>query len=1108
MPDFCHLHNHDEYSALDGYGTAKDYCERAEKIGYDYLGSTNHGNIDGLIKFQKQCKEKDITPILGCEGYVVPEPSKKVKGDKRGHICLFVKNQTGFRNLCELLTRANIEGFYYRPRMGFKDILELSEGLVISTACAGSFLRLDGGQEFFFDLYDRIEDDLYLEIMPHDLKIQGKINRLCKRLSLKHDIPMVATNDCHYVKKSQWRGHEVLLAIQQKAKWEDPNRWRFGFTGLHLRTPEEMYDAFVEQDMFSRKQIREAMETSMEIAEKCEDFFIPKQEIHLPQITESKGRIESRMMRQICERNFDKLVGGELQDNEEYWERFREEFRIIRSKKFIRYFLIVWELVNWCRENDVMVGPGRGSVGGSLIAYLMGITTVDPLKFGLLFSRFISEDRIDYPDIDLDFEDSKRHLVREHIEDLYGEKNVAGISTFMRMKSRAVIKDVSRVFDVPNKEADGFTKLIDPSSDSAIKDVLEETVEGRTFQRRYPKVVRHAIELEGQIRGGGQHAAGVIVSEDNIEKAGRGNIAIRNGVPVINWEMSDAEYIGLMKLDILGLNTLSVLNEARRLIKLNHGKEVDFTKIALTDKRIYEEIRKGNVVGVFQLGTWAMTRLAEEMKPTCFEEIVAAVALVRPGPNDSGMTADYIKRKHGAKWHHLHSTYEEVTKETFGIVVYQEQVMRVISEVAGLPISTADKIRKIIGKKRDAKEFEPFKKMFVQGCLEQETLSKKEAEEFWEALQNHARYSFNKSHSVEYAMISYWCMWTKIYFPTEFICAILTFGADAKKEEIVEEAYRLGLTLELPKINSETDPVKWKAKGSKLYVPFIEVKGIGEKTCWSINTGRRDGMRQFFNKQKQTARKNIEHKGLLGKVLKAIGAYGNQPEDDLSKYFDFRTEVNPRKQYPELYKMFRGDLKIGRLDDALLARNLYGRNFIWRQDKGKDKGYSNCGKCDLRQHSNPAVMLAGRYNVMIVNVNGKSQRRRDKVRDIFEKQMKILNLDLADFYQTHLVKCEMERFKDKYMETCGQYVEDEISAVEPKVILAFGKPSVNFFTGREDSITSLSGKTEWSEKYKTWICFCVSPSAVLQNPNNKIHFRNGMKNFARTLRVVGSKYFE
>jgi len=1107
MVDFCHLHNHDEYSALDGFGTAKQYCEQAEKIGYEYLGSTNHANIDGLIKFQKECRERDIIPVLGCEGYIVPDPSKKNKGDRRGHICFWVKNQIGFKNLCKLLTHANMEGFYYRPRMGFEEVLDLCEGLVISTACSQSFLNLEGGNDFFLDLYERIEDDLYLEVMPHDYKGQYRINKICRRLSKKYEIPLVATNDCHYVKKSQWKGHEVLLAIQRRAKWDDPNRWKFGITGLHLRTPEEMFDAFIEQGIFTKREIRKAMEFSLEIAEKCEDYTIPKLDIKLPRISEAEGRIESRMLRQICESNFENMFGEDMQNykDERYWKRYREEFRIIRHKKFVRYFLIVWELVNWCKINDVMVGPGRGSVGGSLIAYLMGITTVDPLKFGLLFSRFISEDRIDYPDIDLDFEDSKRHLVREHIEDLYGEKKVAGISTFMRMKSRAIIKDVGRVFDVPDKEANELTKLIDPSEENAIQDAMRETEEGRAFKKKYPLVVKYALQLEGQIKGGGQHAAGVIVSDDEIENAGRGNIAIRNNVPVINWEMSDTEYIGLMKLDILGLNTLSVLNEARRLIKENHEKDIFFPSISLKDKRIFKEIRNGNVVGVFQLGTWAMTRLIEELQPTCFEDIVASVALVRPGPNDSGMTADYIKRKNGSKWHHLHPAYEEITKETYGIIVYQEQVMRVISEVAGLPITTADKIRKIIGKKRDVKEFAPFKKMFIEGCLNEKTLSKTEAENFWEALQNHARYSFNKSHSVEYAMISYWCMWVKTYYPTEFICAVLTYGADSKKEEIVEEAYRLGLNLILPKVNSETHPVRWKAKGRKLYIPFVEVKGIGEKTCWQINTGKRNGMLQFFNK-KQSANNTEQHKGSLGKVLKAIGAYGNKPEDDISKYFDFRTEANPRKQYPNLYRLFRGNLAIEDLDDALLARKVK-KNFIFKSEE-KSRGYVQCSKCGLRKNGTPSPMIAGRYNIMIVELyKPESKKNVKKNIKILEDEFSKVDLKIEDFYRTHLIKCPIEKSEEKYVEKCSHLLLEEIRDIRPKVILSFGKITMKYFLGRDDSITKLSGKTEWSEDFNAWIVPCVAPSAVIQNKENKIHFKNGIRNFARTLRIIGSKYF-
>jgi uracil-DNA glycosylase family 4 len=443
---------------------------------------------------------------------------------------------------------------------------------------------------------------------------------------------------------------------------------------------------------------------------------------------------EEKALRELCAKGFIEKVGEFM--SSDYETRLDYEFQVLKDKKALRYFLLVWDLVKWCRENDILTGS-RGSVGCSLIAYLTGITEIDPIKYHLPFSRFLNEERIDLPDIDLDFADNKRHLVTARLHELYGANNIAGISTFNRMKARGAVRDVARVFDVDLKEVDRFTKLIATSIDDAL-----EFNEGKQFAKKYPDIIRIAKQLEGQAKSLGRHAAGKIISSEDLTLGTRAYLSLREDELTVNWEGEDCEHQGLIKLDVLGLNTLTVIAETIRLIKKNHDKVVNFFKIPLNDSVIYQDLSNGRFGGVFQMG-YSVRDLIEKMQVDNILEWSDAIALARPGPMDSGMTADYVKRKHGTKWKKKHKLYEEVLKNTYGLVTYQEDIMNVIHKVAGLPYATADRIRKVIGKKRDVKEFEPFKQSFIKGCLQQETLDQDEAEEFWEGLLKHAHYSFN-----------------------------------------------------------------------------------------------------------------------------------------------------------------------------------------------------------------------------------------------------------------------------------------------------------------------------------------------------------------------------
>lgn len=1118
--DFAHLHIHTEYSMLDGLGTTDAYAKKASEMGFKALAITDHGNMDGLINFQQSCTKYGIKPILGCEAYIVPDASFK-KDRVQGHILLLVKNKEGFSNLCRLLTYANLEGFYYKPRIDYNQLLSHCKGLVISTACAGSFLtKFDSGVSFFYDLLDKIQDDLYLEIMPHKIKEQRKMNKLALRLSSETGCKIIATNDCHYIECNHYKAQEVLLAIQTKAKWNDPKRWKFTVKDLYLRSADEMLRALKKVNLGKRQYLT----NTLEVAKKCNNFLIPEQEVLLPRIKNMSIKVrENELLFKLCNKGFKEKFGKHIRRDKIYHNRLKEEFDLIVDKKFSRFFLIVRELVDWCKTNDILVGAGRGSVGGSLVAFLLGITTVNPIKHDLLFSRFINKDRIDLPDIDIDFEDRKRHIVKQHLESIYGEDHIANVSSFNRMKAKGVVRDVSRVFDLPLNEVDNFAKLIEDNNDhTGIQEAIDSYKEGEEFVRRHPEVVKISQVLEGQIKNYGSHAAALIVSREPLAQSDRCNLIRRNvkgeATILINWEKNNAEFVGLMKLDALGLKLLSIFSETKKLIKINHGKDINIDEIDIEDKKVIAEINKGNTIGLFQLNTYAMTKLIKEMGVKHFKDLSDALALVRPGPSASGMTDEYVKRKHHKRWNKHHKIYEKITEDTYGVVVYQEQVMEVINKMAGLPYSTADKIRKIIGKKRSKKEFAPYKKKFIKGCLKQKTFNKAEAEEFWIALQEHSKYSFGKAHTVAYAILGMQSGWLKNNYPTEFICASLTYGSQAKKPLLIEEAYRLGLILILPKVGI-SQATKWTARGGRLYIPFSEVKGIGPTKAEeaAMVLPNKNIQKLFYSKSNMPAR----HKGNFGKLLNDIGAYSQSDDTQISEkvksYFDFRIITDPKNNYKNLYDFFEGKIRLDRVN-KILSGDLKEINTLANYKdiikKNKFRGHRNllsCDACKLRGECKaPVSPSGGNYNIAIIGeAPGYEEDKQGEgfvgsSGKLIWKLMNRKGYERKDFHISNICKCFpaiSKRPTHQQILKCGRFLQKELEEIKPKVILAFGNTSLDFFIGQRSGITNMNGKITWNEEYCSWIVWCIHPASTLYNPENKSVFKLGMKSFFSLLKI-------
>lgn len=1121
--EFCHLHVHSTYSKLDSICKLRELIVKAKKLNFKYLACTDHGVIDGLIKFQKECEKQGIKSILGIEAYLVKEWKKK---EPRGHICFWIKNRKGFKNLCKIVTESNLKGFYYKPRIDYETLLRYHEGLLIGTACIGSFIvRCTDGQKFFKELVRIKKKDIYVEVMPHNIERQISHNKYMISLASKYHLKVILTNDVHYINRKDWKVHEIMLAIQNKAKWTDKNRWKFPNNGYHLRSTKEMINAIKEIGFYKK----EYLTNTLEIAQKCSDFIIPKQAIKLPMVPKMKGQNEDKLLWKLCLRGYKKKFNESIKKRALYYKRLKFEYDVIKSKNFSRYFLIVYELCYWCNKQNISIGP-RGSVSGSLIAFCLGITSVNPIKHNLIFDRFINKERIDYPDIDIDFPDKKRILIKEHLENLYGKGKIANVTTFNKLKPKAAIQAVARVFDIPPIETNIFTKLIDDKIDDCVQDAIATYSEALEYSQKYPKVIKYAKLLEGNISNYSVHAAALIISIKDIHKTGKCALIEKDGIISINWEKDDAEYVGLMKLDALGLKELTIIDNAIELIKEKHGKTIKLHLINIEDKNVLNDISNGNTVGIFQFNAWASTQLVKEMGIEKFKHLVDAVALVRPGPYNSGMTREYIERKHGKKWKAKNDIYNNITKDTYNVICFQEQIMQIINIIAGLSYSTADKIRKIIGKKRDVSEFDKYYDQFLKGCKKEGHFTVREAEEFWHGLQQHAKYSFNASHAVSYAYMAYYCAWLKHYYPTEFICSSLTYGNKNKKGNLIEEAYRLGLSLKLPKVGV-SDPYKWVFENNDLYIPFIEVKGIGNKKAIKasklpIKQNNNENIRKWvkIDKKDKLIKK---HKGSLGELLNKIGAYDNSEIEitkEINNLFDFQIMLNPEKNYTNLYKLFGNNLRQNDIEcilkgDSKTIEQTRNKSLIKRT---KFDGLDNLHRCTLcnlsKECKRPVHPSIGEYNIMLVgeapgkfeDMYGKGFYENAKAGRLLWSKIKKRGYKRKHFYVTNCNKCFPKITRTpttEQIEICGNnYLDIEIKNVKPIIILAFGNTCRQFFEGINNGILSISGDTMWNEKYGCWICWCTHPAHCIRNPKeNKIYFNKGMKNFFKLLKSIGFK---
>ena len=871
---------------MDGLNTPHELLEAAKAQGQTCLAITDHGSLASHRDMQIAAKELGVKPILGLEAYI----SSTDRFDKRAvakrddntslynHIILLAKNDIGLKNLQKLSQIAWTEGYYHKPRIDMECLFEFGEGIIVISGCMNGLIskaiergEIDKAKELVKQFKEKFKDDFYIEVQAHNPK---ELNKTLLALSDEFGVKPVATGDCHFAKKEERDLEELLLILSTKPsenKEADyasgrtfnniidrfdhiyPNRpISFADINVYIQSYNEIRMDF-EKAEITRKDI---YESSIEISNKVEAYDFHENLDLLP--VPKKNALKT--LKEMCEKS---IVDKGL-ENETYRKRLQEELQVIADKNFASYFLVVGDMVSWAKENEILVGPGRGSAAGSLVCYLLGITEVDPIKFDLLFFRFINPERNDFPDIDTDFMDRRRGEVKEYLRKKF--KHVASISTYQYFKDKGVVRDVARAFLVPLGEVNKALKGVETFEEYESSSTTEE------FRKKYPEVTKYASMLRGKIRGNGMHAAGVVVAKDDISKyvpietRKDPNDSVSGRIPVVAYDMEQTADLGLIKLDVLGLKTLSVIDDTIKTIRHIKKENIDIKSIKLDDPKVFEMLSNGFTKGVFQAEATPYTNLLMKMGVSTFEDLAASNALVRPGAMNT-VGGSYIRRKKGEEMTvYAHPIMQEFTKRTYGVVIYQEQVMQACVHLGGMSWADADKVRKIIGKKKDASEFDVYKDQFIQGASKH--ITHEDAEKLWHDFEAHAGYSFNRSHAIAYSMLSYYTAWLKCYYPLEFMFAILKNEKDKDaRTDYLLEAKRLGIKVLLPHINeSELD---FSIQGNSIRFGLSNIKYISDNIGSKITS-----LRPFKSYKEFIEKSQIKGSGINSRAIDSLNQIG------------------------------------------------------------------------------------------------------------------------------------------------------------------------------------------------------------------------------------------
>jgi DNA polymerase III subunit alpha len=848
MGGFTHLHLHTQYSLLDGAIRVKDLFPKVHELGMDTVAVTDHGNMFGAIDLYTEAKAAGIKLIFGCETYVAATDRHDRTNRRNYHLILLAKNQAGYKNLSFLNSKGYLEGFYYNPRIDKQILREHSEGLIGLSACLGGEIAQTLEKNGVAAAEETAKEyaamfapgDFYLELMPTPTPEQDTLNGELKRMGRKLGIPLVATNDCHYVNRTDAAAHDVLMAIQTGKSLKDEKRLKHVVDSYYMKSPAEMEAAF--------KDVPEAIENTLAIAAAC-DVKLKFDQTYLPNYKVPEGETLdtyiAKLIDQGLERRFREYSErGTAFDPDRYRERCKHELAVIQKMGFSGYFLIVWDFINWAKEHGIPVGPGRGSGAGSAVAWALRITDIDPIEFKLLFERFLNPERVSMPDFDVDFCMNRRDEVIKYVQDKYGREQVGQIATFHQLKARGVIRDIARAMEFPFAEADKLAKLVpEPVQGKSppVREAIEQTPELKQLYNESPlhrELLDIAAALEGLNRHAGMHAAGVVIAEQPLWEyvpCFRG----QNDEIVTQFAMKEVEKAGLVKFDFLGLKTLTVIQTAVKLINQQRPApdQLDIDRIAKDDPAVFRLIARGDTTGVFQLESSGFREILKKLKPDCLEDIIAAVALYRPGPLEGGMVDDFIDRKHGRKKvEYPHPWLEDILKDTYGVIVYQEQVMQIAQVLGGYSLGGADLLRRAMGKKKP-EEMAKQKAIFMEGAQKLQ-VDPKTADYVFDLMEKFAGYGFNRSHSAAYGWVTYQTAYLKAHYPHEFMAGLMSCDADNIDNVVkfIAEARAMGLTVERPDINesdqdftvTEVNPIEVRPmQGGRTHITPRESRDSG-----------------------------------------------------------------------------------------------------------------------------------------------------------------------------------------------------------------------------------------------------------------------------------------
>ena len=828
---FTHLHIHTEYSLLDGAITLPKMVARAKEFGLKSLAITDHGNIFGAVKFFDLCKKAGIKPVLGIEAYLTEDVEQRSVEKKYYHMILLVQNEVGYRNLCKLISFSYRKGFYFKPRIDYAALEKHSEGLIATTACLGGHIpqllkneRYEEAEErinWFLRVFGR--ERFYFEVQPDEQDEQKVMNKKLFELSKKFNIDVIATTDAHYLTPEDHEAHEVMLAIGIGKKFDDPTRFTFGECRPYMRSEDEMHQAFPNNP--------EAIYNTGKVADLC-NFEFEKDKLFFPEFELPKEKTDVEHFKDLCFDGLDKLIKNKRIKEEEkpkYLERLNIEIDLIVSMGFVGYFLIVSDFIMWSRANDIPVGPGRGSAAGALVAWCLEITNIDPLKYNLLFERFLNPERISMPDIDIDFCIEGREVVINHIKEKYGHDKVCQIITFGTMLAKGVIKDVARALGLPFEESNMLTSLIPDQLKISLKDALEQEPRLKSLidsNKKIKHIFDIAFRLEGLTRHASKHAAGIVITPKATDEMLPIFMPPKEDSVVAQYAMTELESIGFLKIDLLGLKNLTLIKKALKLIKKHHNVDIDIDHIPLDDPKTFELVQAGKTSGVFQLESDGLKEVLRKLKPDKFEDIIAVNALYRPGPLGSGMVDSYILRRHGReRIEYLFPELEPILKETYGVIVYQEQVMKIASTIGGYSLGESDILRRAMGKKKVDVMAEQ-KKIFTARAKDKKFNTKK-AEELFDLMAYFAGYGFNKSHSAAYALIAYQTAYLKANYCSEFLASLISLEASnaEKMSFYLKEARDMGIELIAPDINRSD--VDFSVVNQEILFGLKGIKSIG-----------------------------------------------------------------------------------------------------------------------------------------------------------------------------------------------------------------------------------------------------------------------------------------